>query len=624
MKMSSWKFFAILLFPMAFLTMTTAAYSQNIYISDKTGIEGDNITISVLINNAPNDVQSFGMEVVFDNSRLAYQGFSVSEALVEDWSAGFIMDNLIGDNVVRLAGMDAVSKIGAGTDGTFINLTFEVVQEACSDTEQSSLFVLQSLADNFVGWTTGEGSFLCKECVVGETQSCNTGLSGICTEGVQICDDTGRWGGCVQNKQPSEEICDGIDNNCDDSTDEGVDSLCNDGNPCTDDTCGGQQGCQYTNNADPCDDGFFCTESDICSGGSCGGQAKSCDDGVGCTDDNCDEANDQCINTADNANCDDGQWCNGAETCDPVNDCQSGTAPDCSDGIACTDDSCDEVNDQCINTANNAKCGDDNTCTDDICDPDSPETGADGCVIDPIEGCFNVVTPAGNDVTIFDLAQDGIEIWFEQVNNAGVTTVFTWTDDNSEPRPPANFKIAGNYFDLISTVDFSGRVEICFNYDNTALDPGDEAELQLLHYETDHWVDVTLSPVDTYNNIVCGEISGFSEFVMGTPNVDEDGDGFQIDVDCNDSDPNVNPGATEVCGDGIDNDCAGGDAPCDNNAVTQSGSGGSGSGGGGCSITQTNQSTSTGSAVANIWIMFLPLIIFGIRRYAIRPKRRNK
>ena len=38
---------------------------------------------------------------------------------------------------------------------------------------------------------------------------------------------------------------------------------------------------------------------------------------------------------------------------------------------------------------------------------------------------------------------------------------------------------------------------------------------------------------------------------------DDDGDGFaEVDNDCNDSDPEVNPAATEVC-DGIDNDCNG-------------------------------------------------------------------
>lgn len=43
---------------------------------------------------------------------------------------------------------------------------------------------------------------------------------------------------------------------------------------------------------------------------------------------------------------------------------------------------------------------------------------------------------------------------------------------------------------------------------------------------------------------------------------DADGDGAAADVDCDDADASIHPGATEVCGDGVDQDCAGGDAAC--------------------------------------------------------------
>jgi hypothetical protein len=51
-----------------------------------------------------------------------------------------------------------------------------------------------------------------------------------------------------------------------------------------------------------------------------------------------------------NPDCDDGLWCNGAETCVTGN-CQSGTPPNCDDGVACTTDSCNEAADACEHTS---------------------------------------------------------------------------------------------------------------------------------------------------------------------------------------------------------------------------------------------------------------------------------
>jgi hypothetical protein len=68
------------------------------------------------------------------------------------------------------------------------------------------------------------------------------------------------------------------------------------------------------------------------------------------------------------ANCTDGQFCDGTETCNQATHvCQPGAAPNCDDGVACTADSCNETTDQCVHVASNVFCDDGNLCTDDTC-----------------------------------------------------------------------------------------------------------------------------------------------------------------------------------------------------------------------------------------------------------------
>ncbi|MHC5110757.1 MAG: S8 family serine peptidase [Planctomycetota bacterium] len=107
-----------------------------------------------------------------------------------------------------------------------------------------------------------------------------------------------------------------------------------------------------------CDDGAWCNGAETCVGGVCqAGTAVDCDDGIDCTVDACNEDSDSCDNIASNAYCDDGDFCNGAETCDPASGCQVGLTMVCDDGNDCTDDAC--VAGTCQHTPNDA-----NTCDD--------------------------------------------------------------------------------------------------------------------------------------------------------------------------------------------------------------------------------------------------------------------
>ncbi|MFQ5493742.1 MAG: hypothetical protein ACE5EX_00010 [Phycisphaerae bacterium] len=285
--------------------------------------------------------------------------------------------------------------------------------------------------------TTGDTCSL-GTCVGGAPPNCDDG--NVCTDdscvpatgcvntnNVAPCDDLNA---CTTGDTCAAGICVG-----------GAPPNCNDGNVCTDDSCVPATGCVNTNNVAPCDDLNACTTGDTCAAGICvGGAPPNCDDlnvctddtcdiftgcvntpndlnnpsdgmfcnGVEtcsagvivpgtppncndlnpCTDDACDEINDVCTNIANDANNpDDGLFCNGTDTC-VAGVIVPGTPPNCNDANVCTDDSCDEVNDVCVNANNTAICDDGNACTEfDTCAAGvctgSPIAGCTPCVADP-------------------------------------------------------------------------------------------------------------------------------------------------------------------------------------------------------------------------------------------------
>lgn len=88
------------------------------------------------------------------------------------------------------------------------------------------------------------------------------------------------------------------------------------------------------------------TEPDPTLGGPCLDDGQ-CDDGIDCTFDACDLALERCRFTPDDLQCDDGVFCNGAEVCAPAVGCRAGPVVACSDGTACTIDSCNEEDHSC-------------------------------------------------------------------------------------------------------------------------------------------------------------------------------------------------------------------------------------------------------------------------------------
>jgi hypothetical protein len=121
-----------------------------------------------------------------------------------------------------------------------------------------------------------------------------------------------------------------------------------------------------------CDDTLYCNGVEDCVAGFCqaGTPVECADDGVACTVDVCDENSDACINVADDGLCDDGEFCNGGESCHPLDGCQDGTPVVCDDSVGCTNDACDEDVDACTFVPDASSCQDDSVCNGpEVCDP---------------------------------------------------------------------------------------------------------------------------------------------------------------------------------------------------------------------------------------------------------------
>jgi len=157
----------------------------------------------------------------------------------------------------------------------------------------------------------------------GPEPACDATCTVACTVDADCCD-----GHCCDG----QETCDTVTGVCQ----PGTPPDCDDDVACTYDSC--------NEATDTCDHTSICPGDLICNpltgGCECSDDAD-CDDGNECTVDTCDEAADLCVNTP--INCDYGNFCNGAETCDPVLGCQPGSDP-------CPGKVCDEDENVCVDS----------------------------------------------------------------------------------------------------------------------------------------------------------------------------------------------------------------------------------------------------------------------------------
>lgn len=172
---------------------------------------------------------------------------------------------------------------------------------ACVQNVQPSAEICNGLDDNCNG-VVDEGN-------PGGGFACSTGQLGVCAAGTSAC-----VGGsilCNRNVNPSTEVCNGLDDNCDGVVDNGA--TCPGGFTCTGGSCVANPTC-----VDAIKNG---TETDVdCGGATCPkcGNGKSCLAGTDCTSGNC--SGGVCVALS-----------NGT-ACTTASQCASGN---CVDGVCC-------------------------------------------------------------------------------------------------------------------------------------------------------------------------------------------------------------------------------------------------------------------------------------------------
>ena len=456
-----------------------------------------------------------------------------------------ILDPVDGDIFVQ---GDSISLIGHITDPQFAPEEIEAYWYATDELTSEVYEIFDELADE-LGETVGTwddapiGSFIISleainpgdyvftdevSITVEDPLDQDTDGDGY-TPNEGDCDDTDPY-----TYPGANELADGVDNDCDGTADEGTELYDDDGDGY----------CEST--VDPCTDGTLNGDCDDTDPAINPGVNEICNDNI---DNDCDtqqneEDADDCIDYFYDLDTD--TW-GSIDTfdsrcyCNPTNEWTATRDGDC-------DDNDDTINPGAVEIAD----GIDNNC-DGIADEgtDLYDNDGDGYCADDTNCTDPTILPGDCDDTDDDVNPAELEICGDGVDND-----CTGTENDLNALGCKDYYLDGDGDTFGHYTDYG-----CY------CEPSGDYEV-LVPLNTDcNDSDAAINPnalelADGIDN----NCDGLED--EGTDLYDNDGDGYCADAtactdptilpgDCDDADATLNPGANELCGDGVDNDCDG-------------------------------------------------------------------